>query len=104
MMEYKQIGMIVAALTAFIIFYKRFLERDGDAQHKPAVLIISAILLAGIVQTKRPFLEKHGSTIFSIVICLLAVVVFTNIYESVSDDSGINHIFRIDDAGIVTKE
>ena len=102
-MDYKGLGLVVAALTAFIIFYKRFLQRDGDKPHKPAVLIISALMLAGVYSANRPFLDKHGSDILSIVVCLLAVLVFMDIYESTDEESPLKQIFRIAPTGAITQ-
>ena len=102
-MDYKELGIVVVALTAFIIFYKRFLQRDGDKPHKPAVLIISALMLAGVYNANRPFLDRHGGDILSIVVCLLAALVFMDIYESADKETPLTQIFRIDTTGAITQ-
>ena len=63
MLDYQGLGIFMVALIAFIIVYKRFLKRDGDKPHKPAVLIISTLMLVGVYSANRPFLDKHGSDI-----------------------------------------
>lgn len=101
-MDFKELGLVVAVLTAFIIFYKRFLHRDGDKPHKPAVILISALMLAGVYQTNRPFLEKHGGDILSIVVCLLAVLVLMDLYEAAPEDAPLKQVFRVEPTGTVT--
>lgn len=103
MLDYKGLGLVVAVLTAFIIFYKRYLQRDGDKPHKPAVIIISTIMLAGVYNANLPFLEKHGSDILSIAVCLLTVLVVMDMYESVAEESSSKQIFRIDTTGSITQ-
>ena len=102
-MEYKQLGIAVAALTAFIIFYKRFLHRSDDKPHKPAVILISVLMLGGIYHANQPFLAEHGSAILSIVVCLLAIIVFMDIYESNVDEETTKQKFTIDTTGTITQ-
>lgn len=104
MLDYKELGIFVAGLVAFIIFYKRFLHRDSDKPHKPAVIIISVLMLLGVFKANRPFLEKHGSDILSIAVCILALIVFTDLYDSVNDETQSKQIFRIDNDGTITEE
>ena len=103
MVDYKEISFIVVACILFIILYKRFLRRETDKPHKPAVIIISFMLLAGIYNAKRSFLEKHSSDIISIVVCLLSVLVFLDLYDSSEDERSSKQIFRIDSNGTITQ-
>jgi hypothetical protein len=104
MLDYKELGVFVAALVAFIIFYKRFLHRDGDKPHKPAVIIISVLILLGIFKSNRPFLDKHAGDIFSIAVCILTMLVFTDLYDTFGDESQLKQIFRINTDGSITEE
>lgn len=103
-MEYKMLYLGMAALIIFVVLYKRYLHRDDDKPHKPLVILISGLMLAGIYNTNRPFLDKHGSDILSIVVCLLTALVFMDVYESVAENAPLKQVFRVESSGTVTTE
>lgn len=102
-MEGKDIAFIVAGLVVAVIVYKRFIHRTGDKPHKPAVILLSALMLLGIYYTNRPFLAIHGETIISIVVVFLLILVIMDAYES-DFGEGANRIkIKVDSSGNVTQ-
>lgn len=107
MLNNKEIGLFVAALATFIIFYKRILRLDGDKPEKPGIIIISVLMIIGVCKANLPFLQKHSGDILSIVVCMLALLVFMDLYESstgLDSSSSLRQIFIIEPDGTVTPQ
>jgi magnesium-transporting ATPase (P-type) len=81
-MDASQIGMVTAAMVAFVIFYKRVLHRSGDKPDRMAIIIISVFLLVNVYYVKRPFLAEHGENIMYIVLVMLLILTIMDIYEN----------------------